>query len=117
VNQLSQPVKSQFGWHVILVTKRDPAPAFDAVNSAVQDLMTTRTRGQFAAVIGDRLQKAKVKVDPRFGTYRFDPTQGPTIDPPEAPNPAESPTTAKPAGGNGGFPQPGGQTPAPAPSP
>jgi hypothetical protein len=117
VNQLSPPVHSQFGWHLILVSRRDPAPSFDSIKTDVTDTLTQRTRGQFAAVIGDRLQKASVTVDPRFGRYRFDANNGPVIDPPTAPNPPESPTSApapnQPAPG-GVTPLPGGQ-PTPTP--
>jgi len=89
VGVVSKPVKSQFGWHVILVTRRDPPPAYDTVKNDVSDALNTRNQGEFASVLGGRLQRAAVHVDPRFGTFHFD-SQGPRVDPPSGPAPADS---------------------------
>ncbi len=95
------PVKSEFGYHVILVTKAVPSFA----ESRVQVLRALAQEGQAVAQTSiDGLLKAfKVKVDPRFGTWgRTSNGQGQQVyevTPPKAPKPAnvrEGTTTTTP---------------------
>jgi parvulin-like peptidyl-prolyl isomerase len=97
VNQLSQPIHTQFGWHLIKVTSRQEQP-LDATNTGrIQQYLQQNPVSMF---IPPALMQAKVKINPAYG--RWDPLQ-PAVVPPPAP-PANSgapsavtPTTAPPA--------------------
>jgi parvulin-like peptidyl-prolyl isomerase len=62
VNKVSDPVRTQFGYHLILVTKRVVEPLDATVTADIQ-----------ARVAGERLNQlvgqARVKVNPEFGSY------------------------------------------------
>jgi len=93
VGKPGPPVQSQFGFHVILVRSRDVAP-FDQAKSQVQKAMGQGGAQALQAWLTDALKKAKVKMNPKFGT--FDKSQGtPSIQAPKAP-PSATPTSAVP---------------------
>jgi peptidyl-prolyl cis-trans isomerase C len=49
--QLSEPVKSQFGWHIIKVEdkRKKPAPSFDNVKDQVRTFVTRRAQAEYVA--------------------------------------------------------------------
>jgi parvulin-like peptidyl-prolyl isomerase len=94
VGQVSDPVQTQFGYHLIEVTSRQ-VPPYGA------DLQSTAARGVFLAFLRTALQKSTIKVNPQFGTVdRGDPANGdvPTVVPPTGPAlPSSTSTTVAPA--------------------
>jgi hypothetical protein len=79
LNTVSQPVQSQFGWHVIEVSSRTAEPAAQAAQD-VQQLTINSING----VLRQDFAKAAVVVDSHYGGWS--PTQG--VTPPKAPHPA-----------------------------
>ncbi|HZN16286.1 MAG TPA: peptidylprolyl isomerase [Acidimicrobiales bacterium] len=101
VGKVSDPVKTQFGYHLIKVTDRRQQSLADATEDITAKLGQD-TQDAFQQLISDSARKAKVRVNPRYG--RFDSDQL-TIIPPTAPPAAGTATTA----GLPGFtPAPGG---------
>lgn len=68
--EISRPVHTQFGWHVIYVMKKDVA-AFDDVR---EQLTASQTGSIFEDWFAEQLDTTEVDVNPRFG--RFDPKTG-----------------------------------------
>jgi parvulin-like peptidyl-prolyl isomerase len=64
VNEISQPVQSQFGYHLIQVTSKTQQSFDDAKKGISQQLGSTDT------FINEALAKAHIKVNPRFGQYQ-----------------------------------------------
>ncbi len=92
VNELSQPVHTQFGFHILKVTKRE-APKFDKNQQAiVQTKLDEVANAKLSTELSARLKSAKVTVDPAFGTYVADGGRGlPEI---KAPGPQAPATVA-----------------------
>ena len=83
VNQLSQPVHTQFGWHLIEVTSRQMQP-LDADQQSARSSSTCR-RTRDARSSPPALKTAKVKVNPAYGSW--DPLVhgvAPPVPPPSA---------------------------------
>ena len=98
LGQVSPPVQSDLGWHVI---KREP---FDLANSKlllIQILAQQQTR-PIQTFINNQLVRRKVWVDPQYGTVKRTKIAI-TIVPPQAPKtrsePAEPTSTTTPAAG------------------
>jgi parvulin-like peptidyl-prolyl isomerase len=71
VNEVSQPIQSQYGYHLIQVTSKTQQSFNDAKASISKELGSTDT------FINEALSAAKIKVNPRFGIYHpADATQG-----------------------------------------
>lgn len=89
VGEVTDPVQSQFGWHLILVTSREEPPALDEI----RDVVAEEVAGQsdINSWLGEAISSAEVEVDDRYGTWN--PTTG-QIDPPAGPTTS---TTASPA--------------------
>ncbi len=90
VNQVSDPVKTQFGYHLIEVTKRSVEPLDATVTADIRQ-----------RVAGDRLNtsvsQAKVKVNPEFGSFNGKASatgQVPGVVPPLVPNVSGAATTS-----------------------
>jgi hypothetical protein len=83
---VSQPIQSDAGWHVVRITPFDLAnirPFYAALYAAsLKPPMT-----QF---INNQLLKAKLWIDPRYGTLKRGPVR---VDPPIAPKTRSEPTT------------------------
>ncbi|MGH9150387.1 MAG: peptidylprolyl isomerase [Acidimicrobiales bacterium] len=83
VGQVSEPVRTQFGWHLIKVDQRRPRPLADAEIEIRQRLLAGGNE-QFGTFLNERLGAAEVTVNPRYG--RFDrSTDPPRVVPPGAP--------------------------------
>jgi hypothetical protein len=61
------PVHTQYGYHVILTTKFVP-PAFESVQTQIRQAML-KDANIVSTFVHTRLQKAKVRVDPLYGTW------------------------------------------------
>lgn len=68
IDELSQPVQTQFGFHIIKVTKRTEA-TLDAVKVTVEDALGNQAQTAASASLVNRIKTAKVSVDPSLGTY------------------------------------------------
>ncbi len=90
VGQVGQPVQSQFGFHVIKVNSRQPAP-FDQAKDEVQKAMGQGGGQPLQQWLMTALKKAKVKMNPKFGTFNKS-RPVPEIEAPQAPG--STPTTA-----------------------
>jgi hypothetical protein len=100
VNQISDPVQTQFGFHLIEVTSRVPEP-FDArVAADARQQLLTPSRQKFTDLITSLLATAKVSVNPQYGSYLPKADQakgvGPGVQPPAAPNPPTAGSTTVP---------------------
>ncbi len=93
------PVKSQFGYHVILVRSRD-VPPYDKVADQARDQAATAAQDKLATWADDIIAKANVSVNPKYGHFEKNGAQSRVIPP-------EAPTTSTP-GGAGTTPGPGG---------
>jgi len=90
VNQLSEPVHSTFGWHLIEVRSRQMQALDSTISGQIQQFLKQET--PVTAWVTDALKAAKVTVNPAYGSW--DPLLhgvAPPIAPPAA---AGSPTTA-----------------------
>jgi parvulin-like peptidyl-prolyl isomerase len=100
LNQIGDPVQSQFGWHVVLVMSRTPKPFAD-----VKDQIRQQVGASSGSAVNDWLvsaiKKAKISVDKRFGTFDRTPASGqlPRVVPPASATsttaPAVTPTTGR----------------------
>ncbi len=83
--QISEPVRTSFGWHVIELVSRELVPL-----EAVRDQIVAQESGRvFSDWMHERLREAEISVNPRFGT--FDPETGEVL-------PVRSTSTAGPTG-------------------
>ena len=94
VDVVSTPVKTQFGYHLILTRPWDP-------QFATNQQIGQQSQQAAAALLNARLKGLEVKVDPRFGTWGLVPQQSGGADyavtPPSQPTPRtardQKPTT------------------------
>jgi parvulin-like peptidyl-prolyl isomerase len=94
IGQLSQPVQTQFGFHLITVTGDR---AFEDVKAELRSQLQQQGGQQaFNDLLLGLVRKAKIEVNPRFG--RFSKQQPIGVIPPEAPRLARTTTTTVPAG-------------------
>jgi parvulin-like peptidyl-prolyl isomerase len=100
VNQVSPPVQSQFGFHLIEVTSRTVEP-FD--QSVIQAARQQLARQAFVTVLNKLVQQASVKVDAQFGHFdkkgNLGSGQGPAVVPPKGPQISSG--GSQPVGGSG----------------
>lgn len=107
IGQVSAPVQSQYGWHVIKVT----AASYDSLQPQVLQALQQNAQAKVQQAVLARIGARHIKVNPRYGTWGA--TQNGTgVVPPQAPTPAERPptSTTSPAPGLGGL-VPGGASP------
>jgi parvulin-like peptidyl-prolyl isomerase len=84
----TDPVQTQFGFHVLLVTERKSAP-FEQARAQAKQALNNESEGKFRDFLSKAAQKAKVTVDPRYGKFSAEPPGVPEVIPPETPAPAE----------------------------
>jgi parvulin-like peptidyl-prolyl isomerase len=101
LNQLSDPVKTQFGYHILKVYDRK-TPTFDEVKPQIQQQLAQEGSDAFTAWLSKAVGKAKVDVNPKYGRFSKEDDQ-PQVVPPEAP---KSGTTTTTDGGLPGTPVP-----------
>ena len=68
VGQTSDPVQTEFGYHVIKVTDKK-SPEFDEAKPLVLQKVLNDSNDDFNDVLNGSLQKATVSVDPRYGMW------------------------------------------------
>jgi PPIC-type PPIASE domain len=87
--EISRPVQTQFGWHVIYLVDKQVTPFEDAKPQLIEPLADREFQGWLA----ERAEDLGVEVDPRFGTFRsstFSVEPARSTDP-EAPEPSATP--------------------------
>jgi hypothetical protein len=88
VNEVSQPVQTQFGFHIIQVTSRSPKPLDAPLKGQIRNELLQPGIQKAQQLVYDQLDKSKVKVSPRIGKFqKGDQTSGqpPQVVPNEAP--------------------------------
>jgi parvulin-like peptidyl-prolyl isomerase len=68
VGEVGDPVQSEFGYHIILVTERG-APTFEEARPDIEAAMQEQDQQAFLDWFEDALAEGEVTVDPRFGTW------------------------------------------------
>jgi parvulin-like peptidyl-prolyl isomerase len=111
LNEISQPVQTQFGFHLIQVTKRDTRPLDDTLKGQIRQQLQQQGGSQLQEVVFTDLAKAKVSINPRIG--KFDKgdlakQQAPRV----VPNAAPATSTTLPGGSQPGTGQDQGTPPA-----
>ena len=71
VGEVGEPVETEFGFHVILVTDRS-TPTFEDVRPDVEAALAQEVETAFGEWFTGALESTDVTVDPRYGTW--DPT-------------------------------------------
>ena len=107
LNQVSDPVQTQFGWHLIEVTARQQQPLSQAAPQIRAQLLQ-QSQSALNAFIDRRVARSNIAVDSRYGRWV---TAGPGgqsgVVPPRAPTPrSDTPTTAATAPSPLGTPGP-----------
>ena len=87
VNELSDPVRTQYGFHILLVKERKDAD-FDSAKEQVRASMNAETSGAYRDFLRQAMTSARVTVDERYGEFKA-PAEGqmPVVVPPAAPEP------------------------------
>ena len=96
LNQVTGPVQTEFGWHLILV--RDTIP-FEVLEGPLRRQLAQQSP-ESQRMLGELVAKAKVDVDPRYGRWVVRAGRG-TVEPPRgaqrlSPAPAPSAPTGPP---------------------
>jgi hypothetical protein len=89
--QVTAPVETEFGWHLILVGKHTTKP-FAVVKEDVAAAVDQKGRDAFRAFLPKAIRTSTVTIDPRFGTFVApddDSNALPSVVPPPAPNPPD----------------------------
>jgi parvulin-like peptidyl-prolyl isomerase len=105
LGETSAPVQSQFGFHII----RAQAPTYDIFAEQVRSALEQQSATEVTGRIGRRVERATVKVNPRYGRITRT-ADGLRIVSPKTPQVREEPPTSTTVPAIGG--QPGG-TPTP----
>lgn len=98
VGEVSQPVESSVGFHLILVTERRTLP-FEEVQAQVEQALQRRQIEEFGAFVDDLTCRAEVEVNPRYGNWRDgcdSLEQVGQVEPPEGPVTTSSPPAGSP---------------------
>ena len=109
VGQVSEPVETDVGFHLILVDERRELP-FEEVQDQVLATLEGERVPVFAEFVNDVTCRAQVEVNPRYGTWTGacdDPQQEGHVLPPEGP-PEAPPGDAGSGSLEGGVVRPGG---------
>lgn len=87
VGQVSEPVETEVGFHLILVQERRALP-FEEVQAQVMETLEGERVPLFATFVNDVTCEAEVEVNPRYGTWTGaceDPQREGRVLPPEGP--------------------------------
>jgi hypothetical protein len=82
-NEVSEPVQTQFGFHLIKVTERR-SQAFEEVSDQIRQQLESSGQAAFSDFLQQALDDADISVNPRYGTFSKN-AQSPGVVPPGAP--------------------------------
>ena len=91
---ISDPVKTEFGWHVLQVTELRLPPIDDQLRGQLDPGLQRRRQEAVQKWFEQRLKTASVQVNPRFG--RWDAASGKIVDRETAPQTTSAPTSTAP---------------------
>jgi len=108
VGQVGDPVKTQFGFHLIKVTSKT-VPPYAEVKDAARQKLATGGQEKLLTWLQETVSKAKIDINPKYGTFDKE-GASPGVVPPAKPA-ANTPTTAAgvspaPSVQGGGLPKP-----------
>lgn len=83
VGAVSDPVQTQFGFHLIKVTDRK-AQSLEEATPQIQQQLEGEGQAEFSDFLQEAVEKAKISVNPRYGRFSKD-GQSPGVIPPGAP--------------------------------
>lgn len=87
LNKATKPVKSEFGYHLILVTERKPAN-YEEQKEEIATVLGQQSQQAIADFFTKAIEKAKVDVDPRYGKVEKTP-EGIRVVPPVVTQPSD----------------------------
>ena len=87
VGDVSQPVQTQFGWHLIKVTKRGPQTLEEATPE-IRQRLASQAQGSLSEFLQAKVAKTRITVNPRYGRWTTE-GQQPGITLPNAPTTTE----------------------------
>ncbi len=97
VGELSEPVQTQFGFHVILVQERKQAD-FDGSKEEIRAALNSQSQAAFRQFLQEAVNEVRVTVDERYGTFEAPAAgQAPEVLPPKVPEPNTERTDNTPA--------------------
>jgi hypothetical protein len=87
VGQLSDPVQTQYGFHILLVKERKDE-SFDGAKEQARAALNAETQAAFREFLSGAVNSVKVSVDKRYGSFEQPAAgQAPEVVPPVAPKP------------------------------
>ncbi|MGI8792977.1 MAG: foldase protein PrsA [Acidimicrobiales bacterium] len=104
--QVSDPVRTQFGIHLILVTERK-VQTLDEAEDQVRQRLLAQAQGDFQTWLLGQTSELKIEVNPRYGRFSAE-GESPRVIPPDRP-------TTTTADATDPAPTPGGPTDTPTP--
>lgn len=79
IGEVSDPVRSQFGFHIIRVNERRTVPFSQVEAQIFEQLSGTSMDEAWQTFVEDLYERADVEIDPRYGV--IDPATGAIVDP------------------------------------
>lgn len=76
VGEITGPVKTEFGFHIIEVTEKTDGPELEEVSDEIRDELQEGAKGELLQKrLQERTKEAEVTVNPRFGTWNAETAQ------------------------------------------
>ena len=86
VGEVGQPVKTQFGFHLIKVNSRTIPPFDDKVSAQARQRLTQGGQEKVLTLLQEAAKKADIEIDPRYGRFNKDGNDAPAVEPPQSPS-------------------------------